>query len=123
LPEGAQTVVVAGLGCQRAIRENFSINILHILVANGQISRMAGPDAPVTLTPDQIEEFNNRLSETRHNINNHLSLIIAAVELIKRKPDSAERMTATIAQQPDKIMEEMRGFSRDFERFLQINRE
>lgn len=84
---------------------------------------MAAPDAPVTLTPEQIDEINTRLSEVRHNINNHLSLIIAAVELIKRKPDSAERMTATIAQQPDKIMTEMRGFSEDFEKVLQITRE
>ena len=82
---------------------------------------MAAPDAPVTLTPTEIEQINARLSEVRHNINNHLSLIIAAIELIKRKPDSAERMTATIAQQPDKIIAEMRGFSADFEKTLQIS--
>ena len=84
---------------------------------------MAAPDAPVTITPAQIEEISAQLSDARHNINNHLSLIIAAVELIKRKPDSAERMTATIAQQPDKIISEMRGFSEKFEQLLQISRE
>lgn len=84
---------------------------------------MAAPDAPVTITPEQIDEISSRLSVVRHNINNHLSLIIAAVELIKRKPDSAERMTATIAQQPDKIMSEMRGFSEDFEELLRITKE
>ena len=84
---------------------------------------MAAPDAPVTITPAQIEEISAQLSDARHNINNHLSLSIAAVELIKRKPDSAERMTATIAQQPDKIISEMRGFSEKFEQLLQISRE
>ena len=84
---------------------------------------MSAPDASLTLTPEQVEEFNQRLSETRHNINNHLSLIIAAVELIKRKPDSAERMIATIVQQPDKIMTEMRGFSEYFEQALQITKD
>jgi len=81
---------------------------------------MAAPDSPVTLTPEQIEALNTLLSDTRHNVNNNLSLIIAAIELIKRKPDSLERMVATIAQQPDKIMAEIRSFSDEFEKILQI---
>ncbi len=84
---------------------------------------MAVPDSPVTLTPEQIEGLNTLLADTRHNVNNNLSLIIAAVELIKRKPDSLERMVGTIAKQPDKIMTEMRGFSEEFERLLQITKE
>ena len=82
---------------------------------------MAAPDSPVTLTPEQIEGLSTLLADTRHNIN--LSLIIAALELIKRKPDSTERMVATIAQQPDKRMSEMRGFSGEFEKLLQITQD
>lgn len=84
---------------------------------------MATPDEPVTLTPQQIEEINARLADTRHDINNQLSLIIAAVELIKRKPESAEKMIATISQQPEKIMNELRGFSEDFEKLLGVIRD
>ena len=80
------------------------------------------PDESVTLTPQQIEEINTRLADTRHDINNQLSLIIAAVELIKRKPESAEKMIATISQQPEKIMNELRGFSDDFEKLLSITK-
>ena len=82
---------------------------------------MAAPDSPVTLTPEQIEGLSALLADTRHNIN--LSLIIAALELIKRKPDSTERMVATIAQQPDKRMSEMRDFSGEFEKLLQITQD
>ncbi|MGB0579687.1 MAG: hypothetical protein ACPGVU_08305 [Limisphaerales bacterium] len=84
---------------------------------------MATPDESVTLTPQQIEVINTRLADTRHDINNQLSLIIAAVELIKRKPETSEKMIATISQQPEKIMNELRGFSEDFEKVLSITRD
>ncbi len=84
---------------------------------------MATPPNPVTLSPEQIEALNSRFADTRHDINNHLSLIVAAVELIKRKPDSLERMAANIAAQPDKIMKDMRAFTEEFEKALGITRE
>jgi len=84
---------------------------------------MATPDEPVTLTPAEVEAINTRLADTRHDINNQLSLIIAAVELIKRKPESAEKMIATISQQPEKIMNELRGFSEDFEKLLRVTKD
>lgn len=77
----------------------------------------------MTLTPEQIHDLSEKLSVTRHDINNHLSLIIAATELIKRKPDSIARMTENIAQQPDKIMKEMRAFSDAFEQALGITKD
>ncbi len=84
---------------------------------------MGLPDKPVTLSPAQVEELNKKLSEARHNVNNFLALIIAASELIKRKPDTTARMVDTMAEQPAKIMEEFQKFSREFERTLSINRE
>ena len=56
---------------------------------------MGLPTEPVILTAGQIEEMNRKLSTMRHDINNHLSLIVAAVELIHHKPQLAERMMAT----------------------------
>lgn len=84
---------------------------------------MAAPDSPVTLTPEQIDALNTLLADARHDVNNNLSLIVAALELIKRKPDSLERMTATIAQQPDNIMKRLRTFSDEFEKLLQISKD
>ncbi len=83
---------------------------------------MALPTEPVTLTVAQIEELNHQLSHMRHDINNHLSLIVAAVELIRHKPQVAERMMATVAEQPAKIGESLRKFSNEFERAIGITR-
>lgn len=84
---------------------------------------MGMPQTPVTLTPEQIAELNEKLAVTRHDINNHLSLIVAAVELMRRKPELAPRMIESISQQPDKIIAQMRGFSAEFEKSLGITRD
>ena len=80
------------------------------------------PSLPVTLTVEQIAELNRKLSSMRHDINNHLSLIIAAVELIRHKPDTADRMLATLVEQPPRIAETLAKFSAEFERALAITR-
>ena len=41
---------------------------------------------------EQISELNKKLAALRHDVNNNLALIIAAVEMIHRKPEAAERM-------------------------------
>lgn len=83
---------------------------------------MGMPQAPVTLTVEQIEEASRRLSNLRHDINNHLSLIVAAAELIKVGPDAAQRMAGTLGEQPSKIAEELNKFSLEFEKLLGITR-
>lgn len=84
---------------------------------------MGLPNGPVTLTPEQVTELNAKLSTLRHDVNNHLSLIVAAVELIKYNPEVANRMSATLAEQPPKISEELARFSSEFEKCLGISRE
>src|SRR5436190_18642721 len=87
-----------------------------------QSSPMGLPEGPVTLSLEQLEELNKRLSSLRHDVNNHLSLVVAAAELIKFNPDSATRMCATLAEQPPKISEIINKFSVDFEKTLGITR-
>lgn len=84
---------------------------------------MGIPSQPVTLTPEQIKELGERLSRMRHDINNHLSLIVAALELIRYKPEIREKMIGTISEQPTKIQNEIAGFSRDLEGALSITRD
>lgn len=84
---------------------------------------MGLPDQPVTLSPDEIRELNKKLSTMRHDINNHLSLVVAAVELIRYKPEMRDRMTATLAEQPAKIIAEVAKFSSEFERAFGIRRQ
>jgi hypothetical protein len=83
---------------------------------------MVLPTEPVTLTVEQIKELNEQLAHMRHDINNHLSLIVAAVELLKHKPQTAERMIATLKEQPPKIAGSMNQFSAQFETHLKVGR-
>ena len=80
------------------------------------------PTEPVTLSPDQLAELSGKLSEMRHDVNNHLSLIVAAMELIRHKPSSAERMVATLGEQPGRISESLKKFSVEFEKAFGITR-
>lgn len=83
---------------------------------------MGLPSEPVTLTVEQLGELNKKLSAMRHDINNNLSLIIAAVDLIRHKPQTIERMMTTLAEQPAKITANMNKFSAEFERVFGITR-
>lgn len=83
---------------------------------------MTSSDQTLALTSQQIEELNKQLSTMRHDINNHLSLMMAAVELVRRKPDAAERMATTLTEQPGKIGDSMKMFSAQFEAALGIKR-
>jgi hypothetical protein len=83
---------------------------------------MTLPSQPVTLTVEQIEELNRKLSHMRHDINNNLSLILAATELIRHKPQTLERMISTLMEQPPKVTETIARFSSEFEKTLGIVR-
>lgn len=83
---------------------------------------MALPTQPVTLTVEQIIELNKKVSTLRHDINNNLTLIMAALELIRYKPDMAEKMIATMSEQPMKISAAMTRFSEEFEKTFGISR-
>ena len=75
---------------------------------------MALPSEPVTLSAEQVEELHLKLSKLRHDINNNLSLIVAAVELIKHNPDMFARMVTVLSEQPPKISEAMSAYSAEF---------
>ena len=83
---------------------------------------MGLPSQPVTLSVEQVDQLNHELSKMRHDINNTLSLITAAVELLRYKPQMAERMMATLLEQPPKISTSITQFSKEFEKALGILR-
>ena len=80
------------------------------------------PNQPVTLTVEQIGELNRKLSTLRHDVNNNLALVIAAAEIIRRKPESAERMCPGLTEKPHKIAEAVTQFSCELEKALGITR-
>jgi hypothetical protein len=83
-------------------------------------SVMGLPSQVVSLSPEEVAELHRGLSEMRHSINNHLTLMVTAFELMRRKPESAERMVANLIDQPSKIREDVTRFSADLERTLHI---
>jgi hypothetical protein len=80
------------------------------------------PTEPVTLSVEQIGELNRKLAELRHDINNHVSVILASAELLRHRPETAERMLVALAEQPPKIVTAMAQFSRDLEAALHTAR-
>ena len=83
---------------------------------------MALPETPIAVAPEQVAELNRQLSVMRHNVNNHLALVVAASELLRRKPELAPRLVENILQQPERIAAEIRGFSEAFDAALGIQR-
>lgn len=83
---------------------------------------MALPNQPVTLSVEQLAELNRKLATMRHDVNNHLSLMMAAVELIRCKPETAGRMLTTLGEQPAKVAQSISQFSAEFEKTLGITR-
>jgi hypothetical protein len=80
------------------------------------------PNEPVTLTAGQISELNEKLVTMRHDVNNHLSLMVAAIEIIRRKPEAAERMWIALAEQPHKLGKAVGQFACELETELRITR-
>jgi hypothetical protein len=73
---------------------------------------------PVTLTAGQAAELRRKLTEMRHNVNNCLSLVAAAIELAQRKPELTPRLLLSLSEQPQKIAEEVRKFACELETAL-----
>jgi hypothetical protein len=70
------------------------------------------------LTVEQIDALLKKLSIFRHDLNGDLALVVAAAELIRLNPSSAERMLTTMLEQPNKIRQRMDEFAREIERLL-----
>ena len=89
---------------------------------------MALPTEPVTVSVEQLNELKQKLVILRHDVNNNLSLMMAATELIRRRPETAdniERMwtpwrspsSRTKSPNPSCVQ-----FARELEDVLQITR-
>ena len=84
---------------------------------------MGLPRQTVPLSPEQMVDLNRKFADLRHNVNNHLALMVAALELIRRKPEMIDRMVNNLTEQPQKILEEIKHFSEEFEIALCITRD
>jgi hypothetical protein len=83
---------------------------------------MPVPLQPVTLSSEQVGELKQNLADLRHDINNNVALMLSAIEMMRRRPDSFEKMLESMARQPQRINETVVQFSKALESALQITR-
>ena len=83
---------------------------------------MGLPNQPVTLTVEEIDQLNRKLSTMRHDVNNTLSLMIAAIEVLRHKPEMTGKMVSTLIEQPPRIVQGLAKFSEEFEKTFGITR-
>ncbi len=83
---------------------------------------MGLPTGPITLSAEQVAELNRNLTDMRHDIHGRLAVVVAAVELIRLKPETAERMLRNLGEQPARITDALKKFSVECERALGITR-
>ncbi len=83
---------------------------------------ISAPDGPVTLSVEQLDELNRKLSKMRHDIKNNLTVILGTAELIRLKPEIAPRMIASLLEQPGRITQSIEEFTREFHTALGISR-
>ena len=81
---------------------------------------MALPTQPVTLSVDEIKDLDEKLGRMRHDVAGYLSVVVAATELIRMKPERAPEMIAMISGQPQKITEAVVSFTNQFKKILGI---
>jgi hypothetical protein len=76
---------------------------------------MSSPSEPVTLSAEQVAELKRNLADLRHDINNNVALILSAIEMMRRRPETYERMLDSMARQPHRITEAVVTFSKALE--------
>jgi hypothetical protein len=80
-------------------------------------------NGPVTLTEEQILVLHKHLRDMRHDVNGRLAIIVAAAELMKMRPESAEERLKQLLDQPHKAADSIAEFSRTFEGLLGLRRQ
>jgi hypothetical protein len=81
------------------------------------------PSGPVTLSEEQIMALHRRLRDMRHDVNGRLANIVAAAELMRMRPETAEERMKVLLDQPHQAAEAIGHFSRDFEAAFGLTRE
>jgi len=83
---------------------------------------MRQPPEPVTLSAEQVRELKQKLIDLRHDVNNAAALMLAAVEMMRQRPEKSESMLDSCARQPKKITEAVLQFSKTLENALRLNK-
>jgi hypothetical protein len=80
------------------------------------------PSGPVTLSEEQILALHKHLRDMRHDVNGRLAIIVAAAELVRLRPESADERIKQLLEQPHKAADSITEFSHIFERAFGLKR-
>jgi hypothetical protein len=83
---------------------------------------MSSSPQSVTLSAEQVAEIKRNLADLRHDINNNVALMLSAIEMMRRRPETFEKMLDSMARQPHRITETVVQFSKALESTLGITR-
>ena len=83
---------------------------------------MSLPSEPVTLSVEQLRELKQKLTDLRHDVNNNVALMLSALEMMRRRPETVEKMLDSLARQPKKVNDTVMEFSKTLETVLGISR-
>jgi uncharacterized membrane protein len=78
---------------------------------------------PVTLSEQQIKALHEKLREMRHDVNNKLTNMLLAAELMKLRPESAGDRLNVLNEQNKAVKDILDRFSREFEATLGLMRQ
>jgi ABC-type transporter Mla subunit MlaD len=84
---------------------------------------MSLPSEPVTLSVEQVRELKQKLTDLRHDVNNNIALMLSALEMIRRRPETVEKMLDSLARQPKKVTDAVAQFSKALESALHLTRQ
>ena len=77
----------------------------------------------MTLSENQIAGLHEKLRTMRHDVNGRLANIVAAAELMRLRPESAEARLQMLLEQPHKAAASIAEFSKTFEDLLGLRRD
>jgi|KBSSwiStaDraftv2_1062776.scaffolds.fasta_scaffold3451031_1 hypothetical protein len=72
---------------------------------------MGNPTGPVQLGVEDVRAIDKEMADTRHDVNNYLAVLSAALEMIRFRPEQAERFLASAMEQPTRITTRLRQCS------------
>jgi len=84
---------------------------------------MSLPGKPVTLSARKISEIEKKLAQLRHEVNNNLTLIVAAAEIVRRRPDPGDQVWESLLQKPLAVADQVAEFTRHLEKTLHLRRD
>jgi hypothetical protein len=83
---------------------------------------MSLPSEPVTLSVEEVRELREKLVDLRHDVNNKVSLMLAALEMIRQRPETRDSMLDSFSRQPKQILDAVSQFSKALESALGITK-